>query len=53
MPHPIMEPAVHVKGQEPLTPSMLAAAPLMEQKQLLGTCYSRMTLKKAIKPLFC
>ncbi|XP_062854664.1 polyadenylate-binding protein 1-like isoform X2 [Trichomycterus rosablanca] len=36
MPHPVMEPAVHVKGQEPLTPSMLAAAPLMEQKQLLG-----------------
>uniref|UniRef100_A0AAR2LZF4 Polyadenylate-binding protein n=1 Tax=Pygocentrus nattereri TaxID=42514 RepID=A0AAR2LZF4_PYGNA len=36
MPPPIMEPAVHVKGQEPLTPSMLAAAPLLEQKQLLG-----------------
>ncbi|MCJ8735264.1 hypothetical protein PDJAM_G00244930 [Pangasius djambal] len=33
---PVMEPAVHVKGQEPLTPSMLAAAPLLEQKQLLG-----------------
>uniref|UniRef100_A0A8C7FJR7 Polyadenylate-binding protein n=1 Tax=Oncorhynchus kisutch TaxID=8019 RepID=A0A8C7FJR7_ONCKI len=32
----IMEPAVHVRGQEPLTASMLAAAPLMEQKQLLG-----------------
>uniref|UniRef100_A0A8C8JRZ6 Polyadenylate-binding protein n=1 Tax=Oncorhynchus tshawytscha TaxID=74940 RepID=A0A8C8JRZ6_ONCTS len=31
-----MEPAVHVRGQEPLTASMLAAAPLMEQKQLLG-----------------
>uniref|UniRef100_A0AAR2IQ55 Polyadenylate-binding protein n=1 Tax=Pygocentrus nattereri TaxID=42514 RepID=A0AAR2IQ55_PYGNA len=30
------QPAVHVKGQEPLTPSMLAAAPLLEQKQLLG-----------------
>uniref|UniRef100_A0AAY4CYS4 Polyadenylate-binding protein n=1 Tax=Denticeps clupeoides TaxID=299321 RepID=A0AAY4CYS4_9TELE len=28
--------AVHVRGQEPLTASMLAAAPLMEQKQLLG-----------------
>uniref|UniRef100_A0A8B9GSL6 Polyadenylate-binding protein n=1 Tax=Astyanax mexicanus TaxID=7994 RepID=A0A8B9GSL6_ASTMX len=36
MPPPVMEPAVHVKGQEPLTPSMLAAAPLLEQKQLLG-----------------
>ncbi|KAB5567725.1 hypothetical protein PHYPO_G00236170 [Pangasianodon hypophthalmus] len=36
VPSPIMEPAVHVKGQEPLTPSMLAAAPLLEQKQLLG-----------------
>lgn len=36
MPSPVMEPAVHVKGQEPLTPSMLAAAPLLEQKQLLG-----------------
>ncbi|XP_018601177.1 polyadenylate-binding protein 1-like isoform X1 [Scleropages formosus] len=34
--HPVMEPAVHVRGQEPLTASMLAAAPLMEQKQLLG-----------------
>ncbi|XP_042562810.1 embryonic polyadenylate-binding protein-like isoform X2 [Clupea harengus] len=33
---PVMEPAVHVRGQEPLTASMLAAAPLMEQKQLLG-----------------
>lgn len=30
------EPAVHMKGQEPLTASMLAAAPLKEQKQLLG-----------------
>ncbi|XP_046896011.1 embryonic polyadenylate-binding protein-like isoform X3 [Hypomesus transpacificus] len=28
--------AVHVRGQEPLTASMLASAPLMEQKQLLG-----------------
>uniref|UniRef100_A0A8B9GV86 Polyadenylate-binding protein n=1 Tax=Astyanax mexicanus TaxID=7994 RepID=A0A8B9GV86_ASTMX len=36
VPPPVMEPAVHVKGQEPLTPSMLAAAPLLEQKQLLG-----------------
>uniref|UniRef100_A0A672N396 Polyadenylate-binding protein n=1 Tax=Sinocyclocheilus grahami TaxID=75366 RepID=A0A672N396_SINGR len=31
-----MEPVVHVRGQEPLTASMLAAAPLKEQKQLLG-----------------
>ncbi|XP_059379872.1 embryonic polyadenylate-binding protein B-like isoform X1 [Carassius carassius] len=30
------EPAVHVRGQESLTASMLAAAPLKEQKQLLG-----------------
>ncbi|KAI4904885.1 hypothetical protein NFI96_011584, partial [Prochilodus magdalenae] len=36
VPPPVVEPAVHVKGQEPLTPSMLAAAPLLEQKQLLG-----------------
>ncbi|XP_036389662.1 embryonic polyadenylate-binding protein A-like isoform X1 [Megalops cyprinoides] len=32
----VTEPAVLVRGQEPLTTSMLAAAPLMEQKQLLG-----------------
>ncbi|KAI1892439.1 hypothetical protein AGOR_G00133360 [Albula goreensis] len=32
----VSEPAVLVRGQEPLTASMLAAAPLMEQKQLLG-----------------
>uniref|UniRef100_A0A7N6A410 Polyadenylate-binding protein n=1 Tax=Anabas testudineus TaxID=64144 RepID=A0A7N6A410_ANATE len=32
----IQEPPVHVPGQEPLTASMLAAAPLMDQKQLLG-----------------
>ncbi|XP_026099854.1 embryonic polyadenylate-binding protein isoform X1 [Carassius auratus] len=30
------EPAVHVRGEESLTASMLAAAPLKEQKQLLG-----------------
>lgn len=28
--------AVHVQGQEPLTASMLAAAPPQEQKQMLG-----------------
>ncbi|KAJ8332705.1 hypothetical protein SKAU_G00424940 [Synaphobranchus kaupii] len=32
----VTEPAVLVRGQEPLTASMLASAPLMEQKQLLG-----------------
>ncbi|XP_030319201.1 polyadenylate-binding protein 1-like [Calypte anna] len=30
------EPAVHVEGQEPLTASMLAAAPPHEQKQMIG-----------------
>jgi len=34
------EPAVHVRGQEPLTASMLAAAPLKEQKQLLGILHT-------------
>ena len=32
------QPAVHVQGQEPLTASMLAAAPPQEQKQMLGEC---------------
>ncbi|XP_044067796.1 polyadenylate-binding protein 1-like isoform X3 [Siniperca chuatsi] len=36
VPAPMMEPPVHIQGQEPLTASMLAAAPLMDQKQLLG-----------------
>ncbi|KAM6217741.1 polyadenylate-binding protein 4 isoform 4-T4 [Rhynchocyon petersi] len=41
-PHPVLQPlqppqaAVHVQGQEPLTASMLAAAPPQEQKQMLG-----------------
>ncbi|XP_068585874.1 polyadenylate-binding protein 1-like isoform X2 [Cebidichthys violaceus] len=35
-PAPVMEPPVHIQGHEPLTTSMLAAAPLMDQKQLLG-----------------
>ncbi|CAO2588907.1 Polyadenylate-binding protein 4 [Lemmus lemmus] len=41
-PHPAVQPlqapqpAVHVQGQEPLTASMLAAAPPQEQKQMLG-----------------
>ncbi|ELW65536.1 Polyadenylate-binding protein 1-like protein [Tupaia chinensis] len=30
------EPAVHVTGQEPLTASMLPAAPLHQQKQMIG-----------------
>lgn len=46
---PVMEPAVHVKGQEPLTPSMLAAAPLLEQKQLLGTFLILFILKKTLQ----
>uniref|UniRef100_A0A3P9P306 Polyadenylate-binding protein n=1 Tax=Poecilia reticulata TaxID=8081 RepID=A0A3P9P306_POERE len=33
---PTTQPAVHVQGQEPLTASMLAAAPPQEQKQMLG-----------------
>uniref|UniRef100_A0A8D3DAW1 Polyadenylate-binding protein n=1 Tax=Scophthalmus maximus TaxID=52904 RepID=A0A8D3DAW1_SCOMX len=32
----VPQPAVHVQGQEPLTASMLAAAPPQEQKQMLG-----------------
>ncbi|XP_041112859.1 embryonic polyadenylate-binding protein A-like [Polyodon spathula] len=32
----VMESAVHVRGQEPLTASMLASAALQEQKQMLG-----------------
>merc|ERR1711976_503164 len=31
-----VQPAVHIQGQEPLTASMLAAAPPQEQKQMLG-----------------
>ncbi|XP_062360921.1 polyadenylate-binding protein 1-like [Cinclus cinclus] len=30
------EPAVHIQGQEPLTASLLAAAPPQEQKQMIG-----------------
>uniref|UniRef100_A0A8C3UNW6 PABC domain-containing protein n=1 Tax=Catharus ustulatus TaxID=91951 RepID=A0A8C3UNW6_CATUS len=30
------KPAVHVQGQEPLTASLLAAAPPQEQKQMIG-----------------
>ncbi|XP_040009949.1 embryonic polyadenylate-binding protein-like isoform X3 [Xiphias gladius] len=36
VPAPVMEPPLHVHGKEPLTASMLAAAPLVDQKQLLG-----------------
>ncbi|XP_058989051.1 polyadenylate-binding protein 1-like [Mustela lutreola] len=32
----VEEPAVRIPGQEPLTASMLAAAPLHEQKQMIG-----------------
>lgn len=32
----VQEPAVRIPGQEPLTASMLAAAPLHEQKQMIG-----------------
>ncbi|CAN9515491.1 unnamed protein product [Ophioblennius macclurei] len=40
-PHPVvaapaMEPPGHATGPEPLTASVLAAAPLMDQKQILG-----------------
>nr|CAD7404124.1 unnamed protein product [Timema cristinae] len=35
-PLPQDQQAVHSQGQEPLTASMLAAAPLQEQKQMLG-----------------
>ncbi|KAM6453711.1 polyadenylate-binding protein 1-like isoform 3-T6 [Liasis olivaceus] len=31
-----VEPVIHIHGQEPLTTSMLAAAPPQEQKQILG-----------------
>ncbi|NXC23530.1 EPAB protein, partial [Campylorhamphus procurvoides] len=36
VPPQMVEPAVHVQGQEPLTASMLAAAPPQEQKQMIG-----------------
>ncbi|XP_034552496.1 LOW QUALITY PROTEIN: embryonic polyadenylate-binding protein-like [Notolabrus celidotus] len=36
VPPPVMEQQIHFQGQEPLTASLLAAAPLMDQKQLLG-----------------
>lgn len=36
---PLSQPAVHVQGQEPLTASILAAAPPQEQKQMLGKCH--------------
>uniref|UniRef100_A0A8C5VPD9 Polyadenylate-binding protein n=1 Tax=Microcebus murinus TaxID=30608 RepID=A0A8C5VPD9_MICMU len=37
LPTTTQRPAVHVQGQEPLTASMLAAAPPQEQKQMLGS----------------
>uniref|UniRef100_A0A3Q2D2H1 Polyadenylate-binding protein n=1 Tax=Cyprinodon variegatus TaxID=28743 RepID=A0A3Q2D2H1_CYPVA len=36
VPAPAVDQLVHIPGSEPLTASMLAAAPLMDQKQLLG-----------------
>lgn len=39
------QPAVHVQGQEPLTASMLAAAPPQEQKQMLGKLCRSITSK--------
>lgn len=36
VPQQQVQPAVHIQGQEPLTASMLAAAPPQEQKQMLG-----------------
>ncbi|KAG7228206.1 hypothetical protein INR49_013369 [Caranx melampygus] len=36
VPAPVMETPVHIQGPEPLTASMLAAAPHMDQKRLLG-----------------
>ncbi|KAM6925403.1 polyadenylate-binding protein 1-like isoform 2-T2 [Xenentodon cancila] len=36
VPASVIEPPVQIPGPEPLTASMLAAAPLMDQKQLLG-----------------
>ncbi|MEQ2290458.1 hypothetical protein AMECASPLE_003545, partial [Ameca splendens] len=36
VPAPVVAPVGHIPGPEPLTASMLAAAPLMDQKQLLG-----------------
>lgn len=42
---PPPQPAVHVQGQEPLTASMLAAAPLQEQKQMLGKHYIDCTMR--------
>lgn len=40
------QPAVHVQGQEPLTTSMLAAAPPQEQKQMLGKHRVKINLSK-------
>ena len=40
--NPSHQPAVHVQGQEPLTASMLAAAPPQEQKQMLGKCHQQL-----------
>ncbi|XP_049611688.1 embryonic polyadenylate-binding protein B isoform X1 [Syngnathus scovelli] len=36
VPAPVLEPPMHAQGLEPLTTSMLATAPLVDQKQLFG-----------------
>lgn len=36
VPQQAAQPAVHIQGQDPLTATMLAAAPPQEQKQMLG-----------------
>lgn len=45
---PQAQPAVHVQGQEPLTASMLAAAPPQEQKQMLGELCRTTTSKRNV-----
>lgn len=48
------QPAVHVQGQEPLTASMLAAAPPQEQKQMLGKTdsYKQMLFRAFLADLY-
>ncbi|KAK0146393.1 Polyadenylate-binding protein 1 [Merluccius polli] len=47
---PMQQPAVHVQGQEPLTASMLAAAPPQEQKQMLGKASTGMLPHSLVTP---
>lgn len=44
------QPAVHVQGQEPLTASMLAAAPPQEQKQMLGEVQQQLCITILFQP---